>query len=980
MIKSFATPAKFNGPPILGPYSRTVLPVLVFKTERPRPSNKLELFALELIAKGDITFQERQSDPDRERRRCQRRPSSHNHNCFSLPDGEVSRDCSLSSFHKLSLSDGSTNEANLLRSGSLSTRPTTRGSPLPSEKSLIQSLELGQLSMFTATAMLPELAAKVRGPKTEQVTDDKCPLKEVLCLSGDDTAFETHSNPALMAAHGPGAENRENVPPVQDTLGTEHILCTDYNARTLKVIDRYGYMHITAVTASLIAQTSGLSLATQCEWAHESLLDRAANSSVMSQSLFLDLQYRAQRAHLECDGLYQSPSVRPYTKASTQMVHAFSCPFQIRHMAANRPMYASEMEYLPLLLGYVLPLLQLLSVLAFSEEEFTLSTEKPAQDSLNLTDFVECDALTWKHPPVVKPMPPLNGGGVLQQQQTLVCPFLQGLLADTACNGVTDIPADAEGNNVTQKDRILKGNTCTDSPSVCVDICSYNKPPRQAKVELVWIDNTPARPLCFKLVAVISSILIALWCVSTHGNKGVVFCTDSNYTRLDYTHHLPNGRKNGFRTAELKPVKHKELVLARDHNKNTQDTQVYGKKVRNHSNLLGPAIVFNDETSALTKAGAVSNSAWDFVPGVLLSDSTLSGCVVLASSMAQSVTLATQRDPVVRETKQLPRRARKPRVPSADTRQTRRLAKVPQKSIYRKLSLPVKLQHKVTHDALLDTTADISVMSQSLFLDLQHRAQSAYREMHMLSQPIQPYAETSTQMHQVLLYLIQVEHLAVKHLTYVSELEHVPLLLERDLLLRRRPILNLSEGGFALSTSLLKPNPVDLTDFVKCDSIKDGRRHMVETVPTLDREVSLQRLQACACQGDTDTPAKARATELATEYVILKPTQYVCLFTNPEVSSLQTPPLFVRRLMSPLIYLSVLLLPILLCVCYAVAAQGGSTTHCRTSTPCKKGGSVGHSNHSGNFKIISQPNKAHVVLLRIHCALSCIMFAPPGQY
>ena len=276
--------------------------------------------------------------------------------------------------------------------------------------------------------------------------------------------------------------------------------------------------------------------------------------------------------------------------------------------------------------------------------------------------------------------------------------------------------------------------------------------------------------------------------------------------------------------------------------------------------------------------------------------------VGIASSMAQSggFSLATQRNPAVRKTEQRPCRARKLHVPSENTRQTRRLAKILQKGVYRKLFLPVTLQREVDHEALLDTAADISVMSRSVFIDLQHRAQRANREMHMLSHPIniRPYAETTTKMDQALLCLIQVGHMTVEHPIYVSELERVPLLLGRDFLLRLRPIIDLSGEDSTLSTNLLRPDPVDLTDFVKWDSLQGG-----EPVTPLNREDYLHRQQ---------------------ENIVLKPTQYVCPFPNLNVSSRQTPPLSEGRIVLTLMELCMLLVRVTLEVCYATAAQGGT--------------------------------------------------------
>ncbi len=71
-------------------------------------------------------------------------------------------------------------------------------------------------------------------------------------------------------------------------------------------------------------------------------------------------------------------------------------------------------------------------------------------------------------------------------------------------------------------------------------------------------------------------------------------------------------QQNGFKTANNKPVKHQELFQAGDAIVTEHDIIVYWKKVRGHSRQPGQDKVFNDQTDALAKAGALHGEYWTF--------------------------------------------------------------------------------------------------------------------------------------------------------------------------------------------------------------------------------------------------------------------------------------------------------------------------------------------------------------------------------
>lgn len=87
---------------------------------------------------------------------------------------------------------------------------------------------------------------------------------------------------------------------------------------------------------------------------------------------------------------------------------------------------------------------------------------------------------------------------------------------------------------------------------------------------------------------------------------------DSNYAYLSFMCHLPIWKHNDFRPSNNKPVKHKDLLLACDSIVTDQDMHIYWKKVRGHSKLPGPDKLYNDQTDALAKDGALHGTPWIF--------------------------------------------------------------------------------------------------------------------------------------------------------------------------------------------------------------------------------------------------------------------------------------------------------------------------------------------------------------------------------
>ncbi len=129
-----------------------------------------------------------------------------------------------------------------------------------------------------------------------------------------------------------------------------------------------------------------------------------------------------------------------------------------------------------------------------------------------------------------------------------------------------------------------------------------------------WLNNDPCPPQQLKLgpqssqYAEIAAILITLQLAASHNIKELLICTNSNYARLSFTCHLTGWKRNGFKTANNKHVKHQELFQASDAIVTEHDM----KKFRGHSRQPGQDKDLNEQTDALAKAGALHGESWTF--------------------------------------------------------------------------------------------------------------------------------------------------------------------------------------------------------------------------------------------------------------------------------------------------------------------------------------------------------------------------------
>ncbi len=167
--------------------------------------------------------------------------------------------------------------------------------------------------------------------------------------------------------------------------------------------------------------------------------------------------------------------------------------------------------------------------------------------------------------------------------------------------------------------RYFEENVCKGMPTAYVAGCSYNRKGNlKAGAGLVWLNSYLCPLQQLKLgpqssqYAEIAAILITLQLAVSHNIKELLIFTNSNYACLSFTCHLAGWKRNGFKTANNKPVKHQEFFQATDAIVTEHDMIIYWKKVRGHSRQPGQDKDFNDQTDALAKAGALQRESWTF--------------------------------------------------------------------------------------------------------------------------------------------------------------------------------------------------------------------------------------------------------------------------------------------------------------------------------------------------------------------------------
>lgn len=137
-----------------------------------------------------------------------------------------------------------------------------------------------------------------------------------------------------------------------------------------------------------------------------------------------------------------------------------------------------------------------------------------------------------------------------------------------------------------------------------------------------------------------------------------------------------------------------------------------------------------------------------------------------------------------------------------------------EKGVARKLNLEVTIEDHLTHEALLDTAVDISLISSSLFRSLQAQARRTPRELksHPCVLEIRPYSEDRTIINEVALMQLAIGPMKLVHPVYVAPRDNVPLLIGKDLLNRFKPLIDFKQ--LRIWAQVQKPLPISLSETV----------------------------------------------------------------------------------------------------------------------------------------------------------------------
>ena len=146
------------------------------------------------------------------------------------------------------------------------------------------------------------------------------------------------------------------------------------------------------------------------------------------------------------------------------------------------------------------------------------------------------------------------------------------------------------------------------------------------------------------------------------------------------------------------------------------------------------------------------------------------------------------------------------------------LCHLTEKGVARKFYLSTTLENELVHEALLDTAADVTLMSGTLFNTLRTMARRSNRDLKLqtCSLEIQPYCPNSTILKHRALVQITIGPMTLVHPVYVSSLNTVPLLIGKDLLNRFEPLIDFKR--LQIWAQVRQPLPISLPtqDKVQC--------------------------------------------------------------------------------------------------------------------------------------------------------------------
>ncbi|CAJ1057766.1 hypothetical protein LDENG_00238730%2C partial [Xyrichtys novacula] len=140
------------------------------------------------------------------------------------------------------------------------------------------------------------------------------------------------------------------------------------------------------------------------------------------------------------------------------------------------------------------------------------------------------------------------------------------------------------------------------------------------------------------------------------------------------------------------------------------------------------------------------------------------------------------------------------------------LCNLTEKGIAQKFYINTVLENELQHEALLDTAADITLMSSTLFNRLRNMVQQSNRDIKLqpCAMEIRPYSTDSTTLKTMTMLNISIGPMKIMHPVYVSPLESIPFLIGQDLLKRFEPLIDYRQ--LKIWAQVRRPLPIPATD------------------------------------------------------------------------------------------------------------------------------------------------------------------------
>ncbi|KAL1258525.1 hypothetical protein QQF64_009102 [Cirrhinus molitorella] len=115
-----------------------------------------------------------------------------------------------------------------------------------------------------------------------------------------------------------------------------------------------------------------------------------------------------------------------------------------------------------------------------------------------------------------------------------------------------------------------------------------------------------------------------------------------------------------------------------------------------------------------------------------------------------------------------------------------------EKGVARRLYLAITLEHEVRLEALVDTGADLTLMSSQLFHRLLDGAKRQSRTLkpQKCALNVQSYSQTEVQLQQIAPIHLTIGPMSLVHPVYISPMDFYPLLIGKDLLDRFEPLMD----------------------------------------------------------------------------------------------------------------------------------------------------------------------------------------------